>query len=385
MRRSLVIVVAVGLAWGCAGFGTAAGRLGRAGQGLGRGPGAGGGGAAAPRGRGDRRGAEAAPPCHRARSRRPRAGRGVRAGSRRRRHVRGRDQGVQEDRRRPEPQRGGRLRHAAGPGGADPRGARSRHQTPAHGGGCGPPGWPGPAGARAVSDSGRQGARRRGSTCATCSTSGRTTRGCGSSPASRCARWASWTRPRTGSGAPRRCPSCANGPRSSLVDTLATAQKFKEAADVLGEFLSKEGSTLTGMTRWATLLARSGDKDKARQVLDQVLAGDPNQHGALLLKAMVEASDGHVEVAEQLYRKAAGGQPGRPGRGSRPGAAADRQPAPGRGARRPGRPLEADRGEASWTANTRPPKWRRSASHSSSSTARPTMRCRGSRGPAARC
>ena len=97
-----------------------------------------------------------------------------------------------------------------------------------------------------------------------------------------------------------------------LVDTLATAQKFKEAADVLGEFLSKEGSTLKGMTRWATLLARSGDKDKARQVLDQVLAGDPNQHGALLLKAMVEASDGHLEVAEQLYRKVLAANPDDP-------------------------------------------------------------------------
>jgi tetratricopeptide (TPR) repeat protein len=97
-----------------------------------------------------------------------------------------------------------------------------------------------------------------------------------------------------------------------LVDTLATAQKFKEAADVLGEFLSKEGATLTGMTRWATLLARSGDKDKARQVLDQVLAGDPNQHDALLMKAMVEASDGHVDSAEQLYRKVLAANPDDP-------------------------------------------------------------------------
>jgi tetratricopeptide (TPR) repeat protein len=100
-------------------------------------------------------------------------------------------------------------------------------------------------------------------------------------------------------------------PRATLelVDTLTAARKFKEAADVLGDFLSKEGSTLTGLTRWATLLARSGDKEKARQVLDQVLAGDPNQHDALLLKAMVEASDGHIEAAEQLYRKTLAASP----------------------------------------------------------------------------
>jgi len=97
-----------------------------------------------------------------------------------------------------------------------------------------------------------------------------------------------------------------------LVDTLVTGRKFKEAAEVLGDFLSKEGATLTGLTRWATLLARSGDKDKARQVLDQVLEGDPKQHDALLLKAMVEASDGHVEAAEQLYRKALAADPDDP-------------------------------------------------------------------------
>jgi predicted Zn-dependent protease len=88
-----------------------------------------------------------------------------------------------------------------------------------------------------------------------------------------------------------------------LVETLATARKFKEAAAVLGEFLRKEGATSTGLTRWATLLARAGEKDKAMQVLDQVLAGDPTEHDALLLKAMLEASDGHAKAAEQLFRK----------------------------------------------------------------------------------
>jgi tetratricopeptide (TPR) repeat protein len=88
-----------------------------------------------------------------------------------------------------------------------------------------------------------------------------------------------------------------------LVDALATDRKFKEAAEVLGDFLHKEGATLSGLTRWATLLARSGDKDKARQVLDEVLVGDPNQRDALVLKAMIEASDGHIEAAERLYRK----------------------------------------------------------------------------------
>jgi tetratricopeptide (TPR) repeat protein len=94
-----------------------------------------------------------------------------------------------------------------------------------------------------------------------------------------------------------------------LVDTLTAARKFKEAADVLGELLRKEGATLSGLTRWATLLARSGDKDKARQVLDEVLVGDPNQRDALVLKAMIEASDGHIDAAERTYRKVLAAHP----------------------------------------------------------------------------
>ena len=103
-------------------------------------------------------------------------------------------------------------------------------------------------------------------------------------------------------------------PRATLqlVDTLAAARKFKEAADVLGEFLKKEGGTLAGLTRWATLLARAGDRLQAQQVLDKVLAGDPNQHEALLLKALLEAGDGHVDAAEQLYRRALAASPGDP-------------------------------------------------------------------------
>jgi tetratricopeptide (TPR) repeat protein len=94
-----------------------------------------------------------------------------------------------------------------------------------------------------------------------------------------------------------------------LVETLAAAHKFKEAASVLGDFLHKEGATSGGLTRWATLLARAGEKDQARQVLDQVLAGDPTDHDALLLKGMLEASDGHAKAAEQLFRKVLAGTP----------------------------------------------------------------------------
>jgi len=97
-----------------------------------------------------------------------------------------------------------------------------------------------------------------------------------------------------------------------LVDVLASARKFKEAADVLGELLKKEGGTLAGLTRWATLLARSGERAKAGEVLDKVLAGDANQRDALLLKALLEAGDGHLDASEQLYRRALAAYPDDP-------------------------------------------------------------------------
>ncbi|MGE5235468.1 MAG: tetratricopeptide repeat protein [Acidobacteriota bacterium] len=89
-----------------------------------------------------------------------------------------------------------------------------------------------------------------------------------------------------------------------LVETLAAAGKNREAADLLGGFLNTEGATLTGLSRWATLLARAGERAKAKSVLDDVLAKDPKFRDALLLKALLDAMDGDSEGAEALYRRA---------------------------------------------------------------------------------
>ncbi len=94
-----------------------------------------------------------------------------------------------------------------------------------------------------------------------------------------------------------------------LVETLTAAEKYREAADVLGGFLEKEGKTLAGLTRWATLLARADDRAKATEVLDDVLARDPDFREALLVKAMLESRDGRPEAAEQLYRRAIAASP----------------------------------------------------------------------------
>jgi tetratricopeptide (TPR) repeat protein len=89
-----------------------------------------------------------------------------------------------------------------------------------------------------------------------------------------------------------------------LVETLSAAEKYREAADVLGGFLETEGKTLAGLTRLATLLARADDRVKAGEVLDDVLSRDPDFRDALLVKAMLESREGRPEAAEQLYRRA---------------------------------------------------------------------------------
>jgi len=94
-----------------------------------------------------------------------------------------------------------------------------------------------------------------------------------------------------------------------LVETLSAAEKYREAADVLGGFLETEGKTLAGLTRWATLLARADDRAKAGEVLDDVLSRDPDFRDALLVKAMLESRDGRPEAAEQLYRRALAASP----------------------------------------------------------------------------
>ena len=88
-----------------------------------------------------------------------------------------------------------------------------------------------------------------------------------------------------------------------LVEALAAAGRYKEAADELGAFLKREGATLTGLTRWATLLARGGETGQAREVLDDVLERDPGFREAVILKALLEASEGNLDEAERLYRR----------------------------------------------------------------------------------
>lgn len=94
-----------------------------------------------------------------------------------------------------------------------------------------------------------------------------------------------------------------------LVETLSAAQRFREAADVLGAFLQTEGATLEGLTRLATLRARAGDKEGAMKVLDDVLARDEKFRDALVLRALMAATSNDVELAERLFRKALADNP----------------------------------------------------------------------------
>ncbi len=89
-----------------------------------------------------------------------------------------------------------------------------------------------------------------------------------------------------------------------LIDALSASGQIKEAAELMGSFLREGGATLQALTRWSALLARSGDKAKAAEVLDEVLEKDPNFREGVLLKALFEAADNRFTSAEQLYRRA---------------------------------------------------------------------------------
>lgn len=89
-----------------------------------------------------------------------------------------------------------------------------------------------------------------------------------------------------------------------LIDALSASGQLKEAAELMGSFLREGGATLQALTRWSALLARSGDKAKASEVLDEVLEKDPGFREGVLLKALFEAADNRFASAEQLYRRA---------------------------------------------------------------------------------
>ncbi|HPW56949.1 MAG TPA: tetratricopeptide repeat protein [Thermoanaerobaculaceae bacterium] len=89
-----------------------------------------------------------------------------------------------------------------------------------------------------------------------------------------------------------------------LIDALSASGQLKEAAELMGSFLREGGATLQALTRWAALLARSGDKAKAIEVLDEVLEKDPAFREGVLLKALFETADNRFASAEQLYRRA---------------------------------------------------------------------------------
>ena len=90
-----------------------------------------------------------------------------------------------------------------------------------------------------------------------------------------------------------------------LIDALSASGQFKEAAELMGQFLREGGATLAcddavGGTARAL---RSTGRGRC-EVLDDVLSKDPNFREGLLLKALFEIGDNRLESAEQLYRRA---------------------------------------------------------------------------------
>ncbi len=96
---------------------------------------------------------------------------------------------------------------------------------------------------------------------------------------------------------------------AELIEVLASDGKLAEAAELLQEFMARQGTTLAGLTRLATLWARAGERDKAMAVVEEVLGKDPRQREALLLGAMLHAGKGKVTEAEQYFRRALAADP----------------------------------------------------------------------------
>lgn len=96
---------------------------------------------------------------------------------------------------------------------------------------------------------------------------------------------------------------------AELIEALASDGKLAEAAELLQEFMARQGMTLAGLTRLATLWARAGERDKALSVVDEVLSKDPQQREALLLGALLHAGKGKLDLAEQYFRKVLASDP----------------------------------------------------------------------------
>ena len=103
----------------------------------------------------------------------------------------------------------------------------------------------------------------------------------------------------------RQSPEFSQQATGELVEVLAQQGKYKEAAALLGEAVKGGGApTLPGLLRWATLLLRAGEEDKAVEVLEEALTRDPSFTDALVLRAAVAARKGKADEAEHFYRRA---------------------------------------------------------------------------------
>jgi len=101
--------------------------------------------------------------------------------------------------------------------------------------------------------------------------------------------------------------NCASA-RSALVDTLASARKFKEAADVLASSSRRRAvrwpASRAGRPSWPL-----GRPCQGRRGPGQGAGRRPGPAGRLLLKALLDAGDGHLDAAEQSYRRALAATP----------------------------------------------------------------------------
>lgn len=97
-----------------------------------------------------------------------------------------------------------------------------------------------------------------------------------------------------------------------LLATLEDAGAYAEAAEMLDGALDRERAGPADLSKLALLYLRGGDRERGKDLLDEVLSLHPNYDQAVLLRALVALGDGDLDEAERLYRRLLAGSPQHP-------------------------------------------------------------------------
>jgi tetratricopeptide (TPR) repeat protein len=94
------------------------------------------------------------------------------------------------------------------------------------------------------------------------------------------------------------------GPRLTLADYYVAQKRAPEATPILEELAKRPGAFAAATARLAGIADAQGDRQKAHQVLDSVLAKEPGNVQVLYAKGMLLVSDSRLEDARKVAETA---------------------------------------------------------------------------------